>query len=78
MKEELQMRHTVEVQRQERAVKRQRIEEMAKEEGLTIPKEITEEVSSEETLDKETLRKEMAEENRQYIAKIELGEMIFV
>ena len=76
MKEELRVRHTDEVQRQERAVKRQRIEEIAKEEGLMIPEEIPKEVASEETLNKETIRKEMVEENRQYITKIELGRMI--
>ena len=72
MKEELRVRHADEVQRTERAAKRQRIEEIAEEEGLMIPKE----VASEKTLDKETLRKEMVEENQQYIAKIELGRMI--
>ena len=76
MKEELRVRHTDEVQRQERAVKRQRIEEIAKEEGLMIPEEIPKEVASEEMLNKETIRKEMVEENRQYITKIELGRMI--
>ena len=57
--------------KEERGVKRQRIVEI-EDEGLIIPKEVT----SEKTLDKETIRKEMVEENQQYIAKIELGKMI--
>ena len=72
MKEELRVRHADEVQRTEREAKRQRIEEIVEEEGLTIPKE----VASEKMPDKETVRKEMEEENQQYNAKIELGRMI--
>ena len=57
-------------------MKRQRIVEIATEEGLNIPTEIAAEVSSNKTLDRETLCKEMEEENRRYIIKIELGRMI--
>ena len=69
LKEELRARHTVAI---EREVKRKRVEEIAEEEGLSIPQEVT----AEETIDKETVRKEMMMENHQYIAKIELGRMI--
>ena len=72
VKEELRVRHDDKVARTERTAKRQRIQEIAEEEGLSIPKE----VASEKTFDKETVRKEMVEENQQYIAKIELGRMI--
>ena len=73
IKEELRIRQS---KQHERAMKRQRIVEIAKEEGLTIPEEIAVEVTSDETLDRETLCKEMEDENRRYIAKIELGRMI--
>ena len=73
IKEELRIRHS---KRQKREVKRQRIVEIATEEGLNIPTEIAAEVSSNKTLDRETLCKEMEEENRRYIIKIELGRMI--
>jgi len=69
LKEELRIRHTVEV---EREAKRQRIEEIACGEGLSIPQEVI----AENTIDKETVRKEMMMENQQYIAKIELGRMV--
>ena len=69
LKEELRARHTIQL---EREAKRQRIEEIAAEEGLSLPKEVT----AEETIDKETVRKEMMEENQQYISKIELGRML--
>ena len=69
VKEELRVRHAMQM---EREAKRQRIEEIAAEEGLSLPKEVT----AEETIDKETVRKEMMEENQQYIAKIELGRMV--
>ena len=73
IKEELRIRHS---EQHEREVKRQRIIEIAKEEGITVPMELTAKVSSDYTYDNETLRKEMVEENCQYIAKIELGKMI--
>lgn len=68
MREELKARHATQM---EREAKRQRIEEIAEEEGLSIPKEV-----AEKKFDKETVRKEMIEENQQYIDKIELGGMI--
>ena len=66
LKEELRIRHTAQL---EREVKRKRIEEIAVEEGLSIPQEVI-------TIDKETIRKEILIENQQYNAKIELGRIV--
>ena len=69
VKEELRARHATQL---EREAKRQRIEEIAAEEGLSIPKEI----SDTQTLDKENLRENLLRDNQLYMEKIELGKNI--
>ena len=69
VKEELRLRHAAQV---EREAKQQQIKEIAEKEGLPIPQEILDT----QVLDKDTVRKEMKEENQQYIEKIELGRIV--
>ena len=67
VKEELHVRHTLEVERTERTTKRQRIQEIAEEEGLVTPKEVVVE---------KTLKEKLLEGNKEYLDKIELGKCI--
>ena len=60
VKEELHVRHALEVERKERAAKRQRIDEIAEEEGLIEPKEV-----------KKTLKEELLQDNKMYLDKID-------
>ena len=69
VKEELRVRHAVQL---ERETKRQRVEEIAHQEGLTVPKEI----SDTQPLDKENLRENLLRDNQLYLEKIELGKNI--
>ena len=66
VKEELRARHAAQ---QEREAKRQRIEEIVEEEGLTIPKEIMDN----QPLEEENLRESLLRDNQLYQEKIELG-----
>ena len=69
MKEELRVRHADEA---ERAAKRQRIEEIAEEEGISLPKELRDT----QPLDKQNLRESLLRDNQLYLEKIELGKNI--
>ena len=69
VKVELRLRHAAQV---EREAKQQQIKEIAEKEGLPIPQEILDT----QLVDKDTVRKEMKEENQQYIEKIELGRIV--
>ena len=69
VKEELRARHATQL---EREAKRQRIEEIARGEGTSLPKEI----SDAQPLDKENLRENLLRDNHLYLEKIELGKNI--
>ena len=69
LKEELRVRHAVQL---ERETKRQRVEEIAHQEGLTVPKEI----SDTQPLDEENLRENLLRDNQLHLGKIELGKNI--
>ena len=73
IKTELKRRHNEKVQRKE---KRQKVIAIAKNLNVSIPEELLSTGAEDETLDRETLCKEMEDENRRYIGKIELGKMI--
>ena len=73
IKTELKRRHVEKVERKE---KRQKVITIAKNLNVSIPEELISSGAQDETLDKETLRKEIVAENCRYIAKIELGKMI--
>ena len=68
-REELKARHATQLQREE---KRQKIEEIANQEGIPIPKEIIEA----SVFDVENLREDLLKDNQLYIEKIELGKKI--
>ena len=70
---ELKRRHVEKVERKE---KRQKVIAIAENLNVSIPEELISTGAEDETLDKETLRKEIVAENCRYIAKIELGKMI--
>ncbi len=76
IKTELKRRHDEKVERKE---KRQKVIGIAEKLKVSIPEELLIDQSTgveDETLDRETLCKEMEDENCRYIAKIELGKMI--
>ena len=70
VKEELLARHAVEL---ERKAKRQKIEEIAHQEGLPIPQEIAEVESNEEG---EGLLEDLMKDHQRYLDKVELGKKI--
>ncbi len=72
IKTELKRRHD---EKEERKEKRQKVIAIAEKLNVSIPDELIS-TDKEETRNIETLRQEMMEENRQYIAKIELGKTI--
>ena len=71
LKEELRVRHAMQ---RERETKRQRVEEIAHQEGLTVPREIIE--ASPEFHDEGDLREDLLRDNQLYLEKIELGKNI--
>ena len=73
IKNELKRRHNEKVERKE---KRQKVIAIAENLNVSIPEELLSTGAEDETLDRETLCKEIEDENRRYIAKIELGRMI--
>ncbi len=75
IKTELKRRHDEKVERKE---KRQKVIGIAEKLKVSISEELIDRSTGieDETLDRETLCKEMDDENRRYIAKIELGRMI--
>ena len=66
VKKELRERHDIKM---ERDAKRRRVEEIAVQEGLSIPQEV-------KSIDKESVRNELIIENELYKAKIELGRIV--
>ena len=70
-REELKARHATQLQREE---KRQKIEEIAHQEGIPIPKEIIEA----SVFEVENLREDLLKDNQLYHDKIELGKKIAV
>ena len=66
VRKELREHHNIKM---EREAKRKRVEEIATEEGLSIPQEV-------KSFDKESVRNEMVIENQQYKAKIEFGRIV--
>ena len=66
VKKELRERHDILM---ERDAKRRRVEEIAVQEGLSIPQEV-------KSIDKESVRNELIIENELYKAKIELGRIV--
>ena len=75
IKTELKRRHDEKVEQTE---KRQKVIAIAEKLNVSIPEELIDLSTGieDETLDRETLCKEIEDENRRYIAKIELGKMI--
>ena len=69
VKEELRSRHAVQ---KEREAKQQRIKDIAREEGLSIPQE----ACDSESLDKDDLRELLSRNNQLYLEQIELGKNI--
>ena len=69
VKEELRARHAVQL---EREAKRQQIEKIALEEGISLPKEI----NGTQPIDEENLRESLLQDNQVYLEKIELGKNI--
>ena len=74
IREELRARHTLEVDRKEREAKQQRVEEIALQEGLTVPREIIE--ASPEFHDEGDLREDLMKDRQLYLDKVELGKKI--
>ena len=68
-RDELRVRHAMQLQREE---KRQIIEEMAHQEGISIPKEIIDTP----VFDEKNLREDLLKDNQLYLDKIELGKTI--
>ena len=73
IKVELKRRH---VEKVERTEKRKKVIAIAENLNVSIPQELMLTCADDEELDRETLRQEMEDENRRYVAKIELGRMI--
>ena len=71
VREELKARHAIQLEREE---KRQKIEEIAHQEGIPIPKEIVDTP----VFDEENLREDLLKDNQLYLDKIELGKKIAV
>ena len=72
VKKELRVRHAADVEQTEHAAKRQRIQEIAEEECLTIPPEVRLSTPT----DRETLLREMVKDDQEHINKIEHGRMV--
>ena len=70
IREELRARHATQVLRQER---RQKVEEIAQQEGIPIDRYIE---SRDDTNDITSLEDEMLQDNQEYLDKIELGERV--
>ena len=68
---ELRARHAIQLEREE---KRQKIEEIAHQEGIPLPKEIIEA----SVIDVENLREDLLKDNQLYYDKIEIGKTIAV
>ena len=69
IKEELRVRRAVEM---ERTAKRQRIQEIAHQEGLSFPQELAQPIE----FDKKDVRERLLKNNQLYLNKIVLGEKI--
>ena len=69
VKEELRKRHVIQL---EREAKRKRVEDIALEQGVSLPKEI----SNTQPLEKDDLREDLLKDNQLYLEKIETGKVI--